>query len=100
MTGAFLDVAAVAEALGVSRDWVYEHSSELGAYRLGSGPKARLRFDPQKVDEWLATCSDGRESPAASDAVVTPIRRRRAQPNSGSDVVLLPIKGVAEAAWI
>lgn len=36
----------VAQLFGVSRKWVYEHEVELGAIRLGSGPKARMMFDP------------------------------------------------------
>jgi hypothetical protein len=40
-----VDASALAAELGVSRDFVYEHSAELGALRLGSGPRARLRFD-------------------------------------------------------
>lgn len=35
----------LAEGLGVSLDYVYSHATELGAMRLGSGPKARIRFD-------------------------------------------------------
>ena len=35
----------LAEGLGVSLDYVYTHAAELGAMRLGSGPKARIRFD-------------------------------------------------------
>jgi hypothetical protein len=35
----------LAEDLGVSIDYVYAHATELGAMRLGSGPKARIRFD-------------------------------------------------------
>jgi hypothetical protein len=35
----------LAEDLGVSLDYVYAHATELGALRLGSGPKARIRFD-------------------------------------------------------
>ena len=35
----------LAEGLGVSLDYVYAHATELGALRLGSGPKARIRFD-------------------------------------------------------
>jgi hypothetical protein len=35
----------LAEGLGVSLDYVYVHATELGAMRLGSGPKARIRFD-------------------------------------------------------
>ena len=40
-----VDVATVARELGVSVDYVYEHQRELGAMRLGRGPKASLRFD-------------------------------------------------------
>jgi len=29
----------------VSLDYVYAHATELGAMRLGPGPKARIRFD-------------------------------------------------------
>ncbi|HME02864.1 MAG TPA: hypothetical protein VKG38_07495 [Solirubrobacteraceae bacterium] len=35
----------LAEALNVSLDYVYAHAADLGAMRLGDGPKARLRFD-------------------------------------------------------
>lgn len=35
----------LAEGLGVSLDYVYAHAAELGAMRLGSGPKARIPFD-------------------------------------------------------
>jgi hypothetical protein len=48
-----VDATAVAESLGVERDWVYAHADQLGAVRLG-GPKGRLRFDLQVIDEQLA----------------------------------------------
>jgi hypothetical protein len=35
----------LAGALNVSVDYVYAHAADLGAMRLGDGPKARLRFD-------------------------------------------------------
>ena len=35
----------LADVLNVKRSFVYEHAGELGAIRLGTGPKARLRFD-------------------------------------------------------
>lgn len=35
----------VAEALGVTRAWVYANQRRLEVIRLGAGPKARLRFD-------------------------------------------------------
>jgi predicted DNA-binding transcriptional regulator AlpA len=41
-----LNARQVAERLGVSRDWVYEHATELGAIRIGRGPRPRLRFPP------------------------------------------------------
>lgn len=54
---ALVDVQTVAEYLGVSTDYVYEHADELGVKRLGSGPRAPLRFDLAKVDERLTACS-------------------------------------------
>ena len=46
--GARLNVADVARLLGRSRPWVYEHAAELGAFRFGNGPKARLGFDRRR----------------------------------------------------
>lgn len=43
---------------GVSRRWVYDHADELGARRLGSGRRPRLRFDPDEVAERLGPPSD------------------------------------------
>lgn len=40
-----MDPKDLAEALNVSLDYVYAHAADLGAMRLGDGPKARLRFD-------------------------------------------------------
>jgi predicted DNA-binding transcriptional regulator AlpA len=47
---AWLDAQEVAQRLGVSRDWVYEHAEELGVSRIGTGPRPRLRFPPQILD--------------------------------------------------
>lgn len=49
-----LTATELAERIGVSRSWVYEHARELGAVRLGPGPRARLRFDPVTVAARLA----------------------------------------------
>jgi hypothetical protein len=43
----------LAEGLGVSLDYVYAHATELGAMRLGSGPKARIRFDLDRARQSL-----------------------------------------------
>lgn len=88
-----VDAAVVASHLGVSRDYVYEHALELGAVRLGAGPRARLRFRLADVDARLTACSTGRGSEAASDRMVEPKGRRRARSGSGSGVELLPIRG-------
>jgi hypothetical protein len=93
-----VDAAAVARFLNVDVAFVYDRSAELGAYRLGSGPRARLRFDLVKVQEWLDSCSGGRESEGAESRVVEPIRRRRRTSGLGTNVELLPIRGRKEAA--
>jgi len=41
---AFLTVAETADFLRVGRSWVYEHASELGAVKLGTGQTAPLRI--------------------------------------------------------
>ncbi len=41
-----VDAGELARLMGVSRDHVYRHADELGAVRLGTGKRARLRFDP------------------------------------------------------
>jgi hypothetical protein len=43
----------VAAAFNVARGWVYAHADELGAIRLGEGPRPRLRFDPAVVTQRL-----------------------------------------------
>jgi hypothetical protein len=45
MTFGLVDARQLAHELGVSLDVVYSHAGELGAMRLGSGPRARIRFD-------------------------------------------------------
>ena len=39
----------VARILGVSEEWVRDHASELGAIRVGDGPKGALRFDSRRL---------------------------------------------------
>ena len=40
-----LDTASAAKLIGSSEDYVREHGTELGGWRLGTGPRARWRFD-------------------------------------------------------
>lgn len=44
-----LSAAEVSRRWSISRRWVYDHAEELGARRMGSGPRPRLRFDPDEV---------------------------------------------------
>jgi hypothetical protein len=85
--------AELADYLSVDRSWVYANADRLGVRRLGSGPRARLRFSIADVDERLTACSAGRADPA-SPAESCRRRSRR----SGTNVDLLPIRGRPEAA--
>jgi hypothetical protein len=49
----FIDTASVAWMLGLSPEWVRDHASELGALRVGDGPRGQLRFDRRRVMQAL-----------------------------------------------
>ena len=53
MTFGLVDARQLAQELGVSLDFVYSHAGELGAMRLGSGPRARIRFDLDRARQAL-----------------------------------------------
>jgi hypothetical protein len=89
-----VDAATVAEALSVSRDWVYAHAAELGGRRIGQGSRGRLRFDLDYVlDASRSSESTGprgqsqrprrsatqraKRIPAPSEGELLPIRRPR-----------------------
>jgi hypothetical protein len=82
--GGHIDAGEVARRYGVSRGWVYEHARELEAITLGDGPRARLRFDPQRLAEILAATS----TPTPKSEANPP--RRKPRPR-GEDAGLLPI---------
>lgn len=93
-----IDASALAVELGVSRAFVYEHAAELGAMRLGSGPKARLRFDPVAAREALCRYGSGQShgsiasTEAKSEQTRTPRARRvpRRMPQPGSILAVRP----------
>jgi hypothetical protein len=58
-----LDAAQVADLLGRDRQWVYAHAGELGAFRYGDGPKARIGFDLVAVEQWKRERQIRRASP-------------------------------------
>ena len=74
-----LTAGELAAELGVDRRWVYEHQEQLGALRLGDGPKARVRFDSERAREALSCLGD--KQPQAETASTDgpsrrPLRRR------------------------
>lgn len=86
MGDGLIDAAEVARRCGLSRDAVYAHAAELGAVRVGSGSRPRLRFDPAVVTERMAAKS----APVDVDrGAPKPPRRRSERPRRD----LLPIRG-------
>src|SRR3954462_12732778 len=80
-----LTVAQVARRFQVHPSWVYANARRLGALRLGTGPKAPLRFDPRRValaveDPPLSGGPPGEPTPSretASSASGPAARRKR-----------------------
>ncbi|HEY7892715.1 MAG TPA: hypothetical protein VIC05_10960 [Solirubrobacteraceae bacterium] len=89
--GGLLSVSQLAKHLKLNRSWVYEHATDLGAIRLGDGPKARLRFDLQTATEALQhhQAQQNTASPSTSKAKQ---RRPGILGLYGDDVPLLEIR--------
>jgi hypothetical protein len=81
-----LTVADVAKVLGRSRWWVYEHSAELGAFRFGNGPKARIGFDRNAIERWKRD----RQVPQSSPSPQPRRRGRRRKAAAPAAVTLIP----------
>ena len=86
-----LTVSQLAQHLHLHPAWVYEHADELGAIRIGQGPKARIRFDLYTAKEALRQNQPSRApAPAPATAKPRPTPRRR-RPSTSPPVELLPI---------
>jgi hypothetical protein len=85
-----VDAGQLARQLGLTRAWVYEHAGDLGAIRLGDGPKARLRFNPATAANALADVDDS-PAPATRRAPTATRGRPRREPAPSGP--LLPIRG-------
>lgn len=68
----FATAAELAELYGVTPSWVYANKNRLGAVKLGDGPRARLRFDLERVDEVFRPQTVSRPGPLQ--------RKRRGRP--------------------
>jgi hypothetical protein len=82
-----VDTATLAEVLGVSPGFVRAHPDQLGAVRIGNGPKARLRFDIDQARAALARASSASASKARSSVA------RRDGAGWRTSVPLLPVRG-------
>lgn len=70
-SGDLVTAAKLAELLGVRREYIYANADRLGAVRLGTGPRARLRFDPAGA---VARHAELREPGGAAEPVRTVVR--------------------------
>jgi len=69
--------AEVAEWWGVERSWVYAHAEELGARRIGSGERPRLRFDPDEVRERIEALGGSQTGSRCGSAAIAVDSRNR-----------------------
>lgn len=81
---ALLDANDVAQRLSVTPGWVRRHATELGAIRLGDGPRPRLRFRPERIEHAM---NEGIGDAAAAPTRAGPRRRSRSHETN-----LLPIR--------
>lgn len=83
--GRVLNVGDVAKLLGCSRQWVYEHATELGAFRFTSGPRGRIGFDRDEIERWKRDRRDERTIPTPRTT------RRRGRPRKGTTAAGVPL---------
>ena len=57
-----MTVEDICRTFQVSRAWVYENAARLGGVKLGPGPRAPLRFDPDQVVAALSPLRRANES--------------------------------------
>jgi hypothetical protein len=87
-----VDAAEIARLHGKTRNWVYEHAGELGAVRLGSGPRPRLAFSPARVAERLEKAE--RPTTAPLPDASPPRRRRQRVGRTATGAPLLHVRSV------
>jgi hypothetical protein len=88
-----VDAQTVARKLGVSRDSVYRHATELGGHRVGDGPRGPLRFDLDRaLSAWNGRLASERSQGIGKPAAAAVSRARR-RGSLGSSRTLLPVHG-------
>jgi hypothetical protein len=87
-----VDAVEIARLFGRTRSWVYEHAGELGAVRLGSGPRPRLGFSLGRVAAHFEQASEPTPLAVPRSAPPRRARRRRAD-RTASGAELLRVRG-------
>lgn len=93
-----LTAEEVGEMHGVSARWVRAHAVELGAVRLGDGPKARLRFDAVQVASAMTRRSRNKHSSEADDREPAGGNGSRSGPGVGTNLDFAPVRDVQPRA--
>ena len=88
-----LCVSEVARLLGRRPAWVYQHAAELGAFRFGNGPKARLGFDLASIERWKRV-----RQTRAPNSESAPGRRRSRQDALPRGMKLIPYEASGSQA--
>ena len=87
-----VDAAEIARLHGKTRSWVYEHAGELGAVRLGSGPRPRLGFSPARVAQQLHQVEEPASMPLPDP--VPPRRRRQRAGRTATGAPMLHVRSI------
>lgn len=82
-----VDAHEIGRMYGRTAAWVRAHAEELGGIQLGTGPRPRWGFDPQRVAELV-------ERGGLSGGSSLKTRRQRTPSAPQHAVPLLPIRGV------
>ena len=85
-SGALVDASTLAQQLGVSRQFVYEHAEELGVLRLGAQGRPTLRFDLEAAQRTRQRTADDRSQPQVRPTPTAERRPRLSAPR------LLPVR--------
>jgi hypothetical protein len=85
-SAALVDASTLAQQLGVSRQFVYEHAEELGVLRLGAQGRPTLRFDLEAARRTRQRTAGDRSQPQVRPTATAERRPRLPAPR------LLPVR--------
>lgn len=87
-TSRLMTAAEVARWCGVERSWVYAHAEQLGARKIGTGERPRLRFDPAEVSERIAALSRSQTGSGRGSTAIVADSRNRSLPRRRRGIVV------------